>query len=302
MCDEITEKENQALFNRQAQANQDPTHSSGITRRQFGGLAASASLMMALPPVANALTISESDVTVTTPDGDADCYFVHPAEGKHPAVLVWPDIIGLRPAFREIGKRLAQSGYAVLVVNPFYRVKKAPVVAAGASFSDPDTRTTLIGLARQLTPETHVTDAKAFIDFLDAQAAVDTSRGVGTTGYCMGGPIVFRTAASMAHRVKAAATFHGGGLVTDAENSPHRLIPDMKADFLIAVADNDDEREPHVKGVLKEDFAKANLEAEIEVYEGAMHGWCPPDSRVYHQEQAEKAWARLLALFEKALA
>lgn len=292
MCDDITVQEDNEYLKKAGQ----------LTRRQFSKVAVGASVMMALPAIANPKAVTESDVVVKTPDGEADCYFVHPAEGKHPAVIVWPDILGLRPAFRAMGKRLAESGYSVLVVNPFYRARKAPVVSEGASFQDPDTRNMLIGLARQLNATTHQSDAKAFVSYLDAQDSVDTSKKIGTTGYCMGGPIVLRTAAAVPNRIGAGATFHGGGLVTQAEDSPHTLIPTMKADFLIAIAVNDDERDPESKNVLKADFAKAGLNAEIEVYEGAMHGWCPPDSRVYNEAQAEKAWSRLLALFEKALA
>ncbi|MGI1679773.1 MAG: dienelactone hydrolase family protein [Cellvibrionaceae bacterium] len=297
MCDDITVQEDNEYLK-----NAATKEAGNLTRRQFGKVAVGASVMMALPAIADAKAVQESEIVVKTPDGEADCYFVHPTEGKHPAVIVWPDIIGLRPAFKAMGKRLAESGYAVLVVNPFYRAKKAPVVAEGASFQDPDTRSTLIGFARQLNATTHMTDAKAFVEFLDGQSPVDTKRKIGTTGYCMGGPIVLRTAAAVPTRIGAGATFHGGGLVTEADDSPHKLIPEMKADFLIAIAENDDERDSESKNVLKADFAKAGLAAEIEVYEGAMHGWCPPDSRVYNEAQAEKAWRRLLALFEKALA
>ncbi len=290
MCDEDTVEDNQQFFQQR------------MTRRSFNTLTAGAALMMLLPPVANALDVIETDVTVTTPDGSADCYFVHPATGKHPAVVVWPDILGLRPAFRSMGKRLAQSGYAVLVVNPFYRGATAPVVAEGASFQDVSVRDKVMPLARALNATTHTTDARAFVTFLDQQAAVDTSRKVGTTGYCMGGPITLRTAATMPDRVGAAASFHGGGLATDAVDSPHLLIPSMKAGFLIAIAANDDQRDPKAKVTLQESFAKAGLAAEIEVYEGTMHGWCPPDSGVYNEAQAERAWNRLLALFDKALA
>ena len=274
----------------------------GMSRRRFSGLALGAAAMATLPRVAHAASVVESDVMITTPDGEADCYFVHPDSGRHPAVLVWPDIVGLRPAFRAMGKRLAESGYSVLVVNPFYRNKRAPVVAPGASFADAETRAILLPLARSLTPETNVTDANAFVGFLDSQSAVDTSRGIGTTGYCMGGPMTMRTAAAIPGRIRAGASFHGGGLATDQPNSPHLLVDDMRADFLFAVAANDDERDPKAKELLREAFAKTDLNAEIEVYEGAMHGWCPPDSRVYHEAQAERAWARLLVLFERALA
>jgi carboxymethylenebutenolidase len=217
-------------------------------------------------------------------------------------VIVWPDIVGLRPAFRMMGKRLAESGYAVLVVNPYYRRIKAPVFPEVASFQDPATREVLMPLARSLSAETNVTDAKAFVAFLDSQAAVDKNRRIGTTGYCMGGPMTMRTAAAVPDRIGAGASFHGGRLVTDGEDSPHLLVPEMQASFLFAVAANDDEREPEAKNVLRETFAAANLPAEIEVYEGAMHGWCPPDSAVYNEAQAERAWSRLLALFETALA
>lgn len=272
-----------------------------VTRRRFGALSAGAAAALMLPRAANAATVSESDVSVPTPDGEADCYFVHPASGRHPGVIIWPDIVGLRPAFRLMGKRLAESGYAVLVVNPYYRTAKAPVVEEGASFQDQATRDKLMPLARSLSPATNQTDARAFVTWLDAQPGVDRERPIGTTGYCMGGPMTLRTAATMPDRIGAAGSFHGGGLVTDGDDSPHRLIPHMQASFLIAIAENDDEKEPDAKRVLRESFDEAGLTAEIEVYP-ALHGWCPPDSRVYDEAQAERAWARLLALFETALA
>ena len=272
-----------------------------VTRRQFGALSLGAGMMALLPRAANAQAVTETDVKIKTPDGVADCYFVHPAQGTHASVLVWPDILGLRPAFRQMGKRLAESGYAVLTVNPFYRMKPSPVVAAGASFSDPEVRKAVMPLAQGLNATTHVTDAKAFIAWLDAQPVVETKRKIGTTGDCMGGPITMRTAAAVPERVGAAASFHGGGLVTKAPDSPHLLVPSMKVSYLFAVAENDDQREPEAKNVLRETFAKANLPAEIEVYPAA-HGWCPPDSAVYIEAQAEKAWGRMLAIFGKALA
>lgn len=268
-----------------------------VTRKQFGMLLGAGVAMM-LPKVANAVTVTESEVNVTTPDGTADCYFVHPATGRAPGVLVWPDIFGLRPAFRQMGKRLAESGYSVLVVNPFYRSKKAPTAAAGAATPIEEVRP----LAQTLNGTTHMTDAKAFIKWLDEQPSVAKNRKVGTQGYCMGGPIAFRTAAAVPDRIGAVASFHGGGLVTDKPDSPHLQAAKSKAQFLIAIAENDDKRSPNDKDVLKETFAKANLPAEIEVYAGAAHGWCPPDSRVYNEPQAEKAWSRLLVLYGKALA
>ena len=274
---------------------------SGVTRREFGVMSASVGLMALLPSAANALEVSEADVEITTPDGVADCYFVHPSSGKHPAVLVWPDIMGLRPTFRQMGRRLAESGYAVLVVNPFYRELRAPVVPAGASLADDAIRNLVFPLARTLSATTHVTDAKAFVGWLDTQGAVDTGRPVGTTGYCMGGPMVMRTAAAVADRVGAGASFHGGGLATDQPESPHLLVAQMNAHFLIAIAENDDAREPDVKHTLRKTFDEAKLPAEIEVYQ-AGHGWCVPDSPVYDEDQAERAWSRLLALFDVALA
>ena len=267
-----------------------------VTRRQFGVLVG-AGISMMLPQVANAVAVTESDVNVMTPDGTADCYFVHPATGTAAGVLMWPDIFGLRPAFRQMGKRLAESGYSVLVVNPFYRVKKAPTAEAGSKTPIPQ----LLPLAQALNETIQMTDAKAFIGWLDQQASVARNRKVGTQGYCMGGPIAFRTSAAVPDRVGAVASFHGGGLVTNAPNSPHLQAAKTKAQFLIAIAENDDARAPNDKNVLKETFAKANLPAETEVYAGA-HGWCPPDSQVYNEPQAEKAWSRLLALYGKALA
>ena len=273
-----------------------------LTRREFGTLSAGAGLAALLPRAANAQAVTEQDVEVTTPDGVADCFFVHPASGTHPGVLIWPDILGLRPAFRQMGRRLAESGYSVLVVNPFYRSVRSPVVPEGASFQDEDTRNTVIPLARALNADTHISDARAFVDFLDAQDAVDSDRRMGTTGYCMGGPITMRTAWARADRVGAGASFHGGGLVTDQPNSPHLLVAEMDAHYLFAIAENDDMEDPEAKNVLRETFDAAGLPAEIEVYEGALHGWCPPDSAVYNEAQAERAWSRLLVLFETALA
>ena len=269
-----------------------------VTRKQFGVLLGAGVAMM-LPRVANAVAVVESEVTVTTPDGEADCYFAHPATGTAPGVLVWPDIFGLRPAFRQMGKRLAESGYSVLVVNPFYRTKKAPTAEAGGATPIQQ----VMPMAQTLNETTHMTDAKAFIGWLDKQSSVAKNRKMGTQGYCMGGPIAFRTAAAVPDRVGAVASFHGGGLVRgDAANSPHLQAAKTKAQFLIAIAANDDARSPKEKDVLKETFEKAKLAAEIEVYADAAHGWCPPDSRVYSEPLAEKAWSRLLALYGKALA
>jgi carboxymethylenebutenolidase len=268
-----------------------------VTRTQFGVMLGAGVAMM-LPPTANAVAVKESEVDIKTPDGTADCYFVHPATGAAPGVLIWPDIFGLRPAMRQMGKRLAESGYAVLVVNPFYRSKRAPVSEAGGATPIDQVRP----FAQLLNATTHGTDAKAFVGWLDGQAAVAKNRKIGTQGYCMGGPIAFRTAAAAPGRVGAVASFHGGGLVREGADSPHTMAAATKASFLIAIAENDDQRAPKDKDVLKETFTAAKLEAEIEVYAGSAHGWCPPDSRVYNEPNAEKAWARLLALYKKALA
>ena len=273
-----------------------------MSRRRFGALTLGAGLVSLLPPVAGAVTVQESEVDIKTPDGTADAYFVHPAAGAAPGVLVWPDIFGLRPAFRQMGKRLAESGYSVLVVNPFYRVKRAPTAPEHADFNDPATRTALMGLMNALTPATAVTDARAFVGYLDAQHSVARKRKMGTMGYCMGGSFTMRAAATFPDRIGAGASFHGGGLVTDKPDSPHLLIPGIKAHYLLAIAENDDQRQPDAKNVLREAFARTKVPAEIEVYAGTMHGWCPPDSQVYNDVQAEKAWSRLLALFKSALA
>jgi carboxymethylenebutenolidase len=290
MCDQHTFEEDQEFLKKSAH----------FTRRQFNTLSAGAALALVLPPVANAQDVVETDVTIQTPDGVADCYFVHPASGRHPAVLIWPDILGLRPAFRAMGKRMAQAGYSVLVVNPFYRSAPSPVVPDGASFQDPDIRSIVMPMAGALNAQTHVTDARTFVAWLDQQAPVDTNRKIGTMGYCMGGPIVMRTAAALPDRIGAGGSFHGGGLNTANADSPHLGIPNMKAHMLIAVAQNDDERDPESKNVLRAAFDAAGVEAEIEVY-AAMHGWCVPDFPIYHEELAERAWGRMLAIFETAL-
>ncbi len=273
--------------------------SAALSRRQFGALTVGTGLMSLLPPVANAMQVEEAEVEIHTPDGTADAYFVHPAMGAHPGVLVWPDIFGLRPAFKQMGKRLAESGYSVLVVNPFYRTQKAPT-SHGTEF-DAATRQKLFDLMNSLTPQRVVTDAKAYIPWLDHQRSVHKRRKMATTGYCMGGPFTFRTAATFPERIGAGASFHGANLVTDGPDSPHLLVSKMKARYLICIAENDDMRQPEAKNVLRAAFARAHLQADIAVYP-AQHGWCAIDSRVYNHEQAEIAWSKMLALFHEALA
>ena len=306
MCDELTEKDNAEFL------------AGALNRRSFTGLGTIAAFTAILPASAcssasdnsdgkgagagSARAVIETDVNVPMAEGVSDSYFVHPANGAHAAVLMWPDIKGLRPAFKAMGKRMAEAGYAVLVVNPFYRDAKHPVVGPGASFGDPETRTFLRGMAGKLTQAASMSDARDYIAFLDAQEGVDTSRKIGTAGYCMGGPLIIRTAAAVPDRVAAAASFHGGGMVRESEDSPHLLIPISTAAVLHAVAENDDARNPDMKVKLAAAYESAGLPAEIEVYAGTKHGWCPPDSAVYDEAMAEKAWARMMALFKTHLA
>jgi carboxymethylenebutenolidase len=266
-----------------------------ITRRQFGVVVA-AGVSMLLPQDASAQQTSERDVEIKTPDGTCDAYFVHPSAGAAAAVLIWPDIFGLRPAMRTMGKRLASSGYSVLVVNPFYRVGK-PTATGATPIQE------MMPFRKGMSPAGDMSDAKTFIAWLDQQPQVNRNRKVGTHGYCMGGPMSFHTASAVADRVGAVASFHGGGLVGkegDA-NSPLLLAAKTKASFLVAIAENDDKQRPPDKDVLKQTFSNAKLAAEIEVYPAA-HGWCPPDTKVYNEPEAERAWARLLALYKTALA
>ena len=293
MCDEITEFENQGFYEKE------------VTRREFNLMAGGVAISLAFAgcaPGEPAAGITENDVSIETPDGTADAYFAHPSKGTHAAVLIWPDIVGLRPAFKMMAKRLAGDGYAALVINPYYRQVKGDLVEPGQTFRDPGVREKIVPYARALTQTTNRTDTRAFVDWLDAQSAVDTSRKIGTTGYCMGGPMTMIAAAERPDRIGAGASFHGGRLNTDKPDSPHLLIPKMNASYLIAIAENDDERNPTSKDILREAFAAANRPAEIEVYEGTKHGWCPPDSAVYDETMANKAWDRTLALFDKALA
>lgn len=293
MCDDITELENQGFYEKQ------------VTRRDFNLMAGGAAISLAFAgcaPGEAAEGISEQEVMIKTPDGMADAYFAHPSQGAHAAVLIWPDIVSIRPAFKMMAKRLAGDGYSALVINPYYRQVKGTLVEPGQTFRDPAVREKIIPYARALSQDTNRIDARAFVEWLDAQDAVDTSRKIGTTGYCMGGPMTMITAHERSDRIGAGASFHGGGLATDKDNSPHLLIPEMQASYLIAIAENDDKRDPMNKTILKDAFVSAGRMAEIEVYEGTQHGWCPPDSAVYDEAMANKAWARKLALFKTALA
>ncbi|MBW4051392.1 MAG: dienelactone hydrolase family protein [Proteobacteria bacterium] len=281
----------------------DYARRTALSRRQFALLTAGAGLAALLPPPADAAPITGSPVDITTPDGVCDAYFTHPTTGgTHPGVLMWPDIFGLRPTFQHMADRLAQSGYAVLVVNPFYRLRKAPTSPPHPSLNDPAVRKELMAMMQSLTPQVTVTDARAFVPWIARQPAVSKTRKMATTGYCMGGPFTLRTAAQFPERIGAGATFHGAGLVTDRPDSPHLLIPRIRAQYLMAIAASDDQKQPEAKTILREAFAKAHLQAEIEVYPGTMHGWCVPDLQVYNHDEAEKAWGRQLALLKRALA
>ncbi len=248
------------------------------------------------------------DVDVATPAGHCDAVLAHvPGRGELPAVILFPDAYGLRPAIRDMAKRLAAQGYAVLVPNPFYRIGKSPADGMVFDFQNPADRTRLAELRAPLTHEAMARDVAAFVAFLDAQPFVRRNGKVGVVGYCMGGLLAMQAAAGVADRIGAGASFHGGGLATDAPNSPHRLVPKMRAPFYIGIAANDDEREPEAKSVLADAFAAAHLAATIVVYEGTLHGWCMPDLSertgrpIYNEPQAERAWGALLAFFQRAL-
>lgn len=273
----------------------DPT----VSRRGFGllGLAAAGVAGAARAGVA----VIETDVEITTPDGVADAALYHPeGKGPWPAVLIWPDVVSLRPAFREMGRRLAGEGYVVLVPNLYYRVRKAPVVDGSFNFANPEDRARLAPLRATVTPEGTDRDAVAFLAFLDGLKQTDTRKRAGVQGYCMGGPLSFRTAAAVSGRIGAVGSFHGGGLYTDQPTSPHLLLTKTTAEFLVAVADNDDRQDPTIKEKLKVAMDAAGRTAVIEVYPAA-HGWCVRGSAVYDEVQAERAWAALLAMYRRAL-
>jgi len=282
-------------------------------RRRFVALSAAAGIAVATARTAAAAgsAVIEREVQIQTAAGTCDAAFCHPSRGRHPGVLIWTDIFGLRPTFRAMGRRLAQAGYAVLVPNPFYRTAKAPVFGDIASFNfgNEADRAKFPPLVGPLNAAGAAeADSQTYIAFLDAQHQVDKTRRIGTQGYCMGGPLVMKSAAANSQRVGAVASFHGGGLVTDKPDSPHRLIPKMTARVYVAIASNDDARQPDAKDTLRSAFAAAHLTAEVEVYPGAQHGWCVPDmpaqegKAIYEPVDAERAWSKLLALYRDALA
>ena len=269
-----------------------------VSRRTFT-LSAAALATLAAAPVYAADEVVSKDVTITTPDGQADAVLFHPARGKHPAVLIWTDVYGLRPVFRDMGRRLAAQGYTVLVPNPFYRSMKA---TTEADYTAPEVRQKYFPMMATLTPETTMKDGPAFMAFLDAQPQTDTRKKAGVQGYCMGGPLTFRTAAAVPNRVGAAATFHGANLVGPSPTSPHLLIPQIRAkEMLVDIAANDDARGPADKDTLKASFASAKLPAKVQVFDGCNHGWCVKGSAVYNEVGAERAWAELTDLYTRNL-
>jgi carboxymethylenebutenolidase len=272
-----------------------------MSRRSVVLAMSAAAAAAGLPTAALAADVVETDVMVPTPDGKADAALFHPAgAGSWPAVLMWPDILGLRPVFREMGRRLAASGYMVLVPNPFYRTKRAPIVTGPFDFNDPKQVQPLLDLKATLTDARVDSDANAFITFLDQQKQSNRRKAAGVQGYCFSGPFAFHTGAVRSDRIRAVATFHGGGLVTKEANSPHLLIPKTKASFVVAIARNDDQKQPDAKDVLKAAFAAAKRPAVVEVYP-ADHGWCVPGSPPYDAAAAERAWAELLKLYRSNL-
>ncbi len=286
-----------------------------MTRRDFVAVSVTAGIAVtagcAAEDMAQEIEVVEENVEITTPDGTADAAYIHPATGAYAGVLIWTDAFGLRPSFRAMARRLAADGYSVLVPNPFYRVERAPSFpdASVVSFANPDDLAKLRPLMGSITaPDAAERDASAYIPFLDAQPNVDTSKKIGTQGYCMGGPLIVRTAAAQADRIGAAASFHGGGLVGANENSPHLLAPSIQASMYFGIAANDDASQPEAKDVLRETFAAAGVAAEIEVYSEAQHGWCvtdmPPQgdgTPIYNEVDAERAWGKLMELYGAAL-
>src|SRR5262245_23475775 len=286
------------------------TQAGDIGRRDFVALSVAGIAATAGWAAAASFDVAETNVEIKTPDGTCDAAFIYPKAGSYPGVLIWTDAFGLRPAFRDMAKRLAAEGYSVLVPNPFYRVAKAPVFTDVASFNfqnqaDRAKLTPLMGSVN--APGAAEKDAAAYIAFLDSQKQVNKSKKIGTQGYCMGGPLIVKTAAAVANRVGAAASFHGGGLVTANPDSPHLLAPKIKARMYFGIAANDDKQQPDAKDKLKEAFAAAKVPAEIEVYSESLHGWCVSDmpqqngSPIYNKPDAERAWGKLLALYKAGL-
>ena len=288
MCDDFT-----------AKADATSPDQKGVSRRQFGALGAAAAIVAyAEAGCAATASLRETAVRIPTPDGTADALFIHPARGRHPGVIVWPDVGGPREAINAIGRRLAADGYAVLVVNQYYRGGPGPHLTSFAEWRTPEGQAKLRPLIAGLSPAGTMRDAAAFVAFLDRQRSVDLRRKIGSQGYCQGGATTIRTAAAAPARVGAAASFHGGGLASDKPDSPHLLLPETRAAYLVAVAQNDDARDSGEKDRFRAAATAAERTAEIEVY-AADHGWCVPDSPSYNKLEADRAWGRLLALYRK---
>jgi carboxymethylenebutenolidase len=277
-----------------------------IGRRDF--VALTAAVAATAGSAEAAADIVEKDVEIKTPDGTCDAAFIHPKSGSHAGVLIWPDAFGLRPSMRDMAKRLAAAGYSVLVPNPFYRVSKAPFSDASKfNFQNADDMAKLQPLMASVNaPGNPEKDAVAYVGFLDAQKEVNKGKKIGTQGYCMGGPLVVRTAAALPDRIGAGGSFHGGNLVTNTPDSPHLLAGKIKARIYFGIAANDDMRQPDAKDKLKAAFTLKG--DEIEVYTNSQHGWCVPDmpmqngAPIYNKADAERAWAKLTALYKAALA
>jgi carboxymethylenebutenolidase len=280
-----------------------------ITRRDFTVLSLAAGVAAASRAASGAHEPIVTDVAIKTSSGLCDAALVHPqGRGRWPAVILFVDAFGLRPTMKEMAKRLARDGYTVLVPNPYYRSTKAPGLAPGFSFSNPDDRQKLAELRAPLTAEAVAQDAMAYLAFLDAQPTVNTRAKAGVFGYCMGGPMTLRAAAALPDRIGGGASFHGGGLVTDKPDSPHLLVPRIKAQYYFGVAANDDASDPEAKTKLRQAFDAAKLQAKIEVYEGCLHGWCVKDmplsaegKQIYNEAQAERAWNELITLYKRSV-
>jgi carboxymethylenebutenolidase len=279
-----------------------------ISRREFAALslAVGATAAAGISGTAAAAVV-DTDVQVRTPSGTCDAALVHPkGDGRWPAVILFVDAFGLRPAMRDMAKRLAADGHTVLVPNPYYRSTKPPGIDPGFDFTNPADRAKLEALRAPLTTDAVMQDATAYGKFLDSQSSVDKKAKMGVFGYCMGGPMTMQAAAALPERISAGASFHGGGLVTDKPDSPHLLVPKMKAQYYFGIAENDDQRQPDAKTKLDEAFRAAHLPAKIEVYAGTLHGWCVKDmplqngKPIYNEAAAERAWSELVALFKRA--
>ena len=290
--------------------NADPADTHSMSRREFALLSVAAGVVAVsgMETARGATPVSEADVEIRTSSGVCDAALVHPqGKGRWPAVILFPDAFGLRPAIRDMAKRLAAQGYTVLVPNPFYRSTKAPGIGPNFDFQNPDDRAKLTALRAPLTNDGVMQDTVAFVGFLDAQTVVNKKARIGVVGYCMGGTMTMQAAAGVPGRIGAGASFHGGGLVTDKPDSPHLLVPKMRAQYYFGIAANDDERQPDAKTKLAEAFQAAHLQAKIEVYEGTLHGWCVKDmpsqggKPIYNEPQAERAWNELSKLFKLAL-